>query len=323
MSRHILAIDLGTTYSSMATLDPVGGRAVVLRNAEDEEKTPSVVYFGADGTMVGTPAEHMLEDEEESRAVFMAPKRYLSDSDFLLALPDGRMVTAVDAVTAILTKLREDAEALHFGGPVGPVVLTCPASFGPSARDALREAAARAGLGDVRLVDEPVAAALAGLRDSQGQLGQSVLAYDLGGGTFDAAVLRRDGNGYRLAAEPGGLEWCGGNDFDRAIYDWFDTAALSECGQSFDRAAGGIDLSLLRACRRAKETLSARPTVLLRGLLAGQQYKQSLDQMVLEELIGRRIEQTVGLSVDLVQTARRRGHAVDSVLLVGGSSRIP
>ncbi|SNT09228.1 MULTISPECIES: right-handed parallel beta-helix repeat-containing protein [unclassified Azospirillum] len=324
MPPRILGIDFGTTYSSMAMLDAESGRAVVLRNQEGEEKTPSIVCFGEDGTVaVGAPAWDLLDDDEAAWGwAFLTPKRHLGDVDFVRGLPDGRVVTAVDATAAILRKLREDAEAGDLGGPADTVVLTCPASFGPTARDGLREAAALAGLGDVRLLEEPVAAGLAGLRDQGGRLGETILVYDLGGGTFDVAVLRRDGSGYRLGGEPRGMERCGGEDFDQAIYDWFDGLAQAERGQSFD-GEDGLNPTMLKACRRAKEMLSTKTDVPLRGFLDGKRFEKPLSRCQLEELIGEQIAATVRLSQDVAEAAERRGHAVDSVLLIGGSSRIP
>ncbi|SNT09252.1 MULTISPECIES: SUMF1/EgtB/PvdO family nonheme iron enzyme [unclassified Azospirillum] len=324
MSQRILGIDFGTTYSSMAMLDAESGRAVVLRNQEGEEKTPSIVCFGEDGTeAVGTSALDLLEDEAAWGWAFLTPKRHLGDVDFVRGLPDGRVVTAVDATAAILRKLREDAEVGDLGGPADTVVLTCPASFGPTARDALREAAALAGLGDVRLLEEPVAAGLAGLRDQGARLGETILVYDLGGGTFDVAVLRRDGSGHRLVGEPRGIERCGGEDFDRAIYDWFDGLVLAERGQSFDSEDGLLNPPILRACRLAKEMLSKKAEVPLRGILDRKRYERSLSRGQLEELIGEKIAATVRLSQDVAAAAAHRGHAVESVLLIGGSSRIP
>ncbi|SNT09449.1 MULTISPECIES: Hsp70 family protein [unclassified Azospirillum] len=323
MSQRILGIDFGTTYSSMAMLDGDSGRAVVLRNLEGEEKTPSIVCFGEDGTeAVGTPAVDLLEDEAAWAWAFPTPKRYLGNADFVRGLPDGRRVSAVDATAAILRKLRHDAEVGDLGGPADRVVLTCPASFGPTARDALRAAAALAGFGDVRLLEEPVAAGLAGLRDQGSRLGETVLVYDLGGGTFDVAVLRRDGNSHRLVGEPRGIEYCGGEDFDRAIYDWFDGLAQAERGQSFD-GEDGLNPHILKASRRAKEMLSTKVEVPLRGFLDGKRFEQKLTRSQLEELIGEKIAATVRLSQNVAEAAERRGHAVESVLLIGGSSRIP
>ncbi|MFD2716990.1 SUMF1/EgtB/PvdO family nonheme iron enzyme, partial [Tistrella mobilis] len=146
---------------------------------------------------------------------------------------------------------------------------------------------------------------------------------DLGGGTFDAAVLRRVEDGYRVVVAPRGLDRCGGEDFDRSVYRWFDGAAREEHGRSFDASDGSFNSPVLRACRMAKEALSSKPKVTLRGVLAGQRHKQDLDQATLEGLIDERIAATVRLSKDLADAADRRGHAIEHVLLIGGSSRIP
>ncbi len=128
MSSATLGIDFGTTTSSMAWFNPKTGQAEAIRNAEGEEKTPSVVYFGERETLVGSPAEQMLDDEAERERVVLSVKRGLINSP-TLALPGRRRVKAVEVVAAILGKLRHDAEELHFHTPVTRAVVTHPAAF--------------------------------------------------------------------------------------------------------------------------------------------------------------------------------------------------
>ncbi len=155
-----LGIDFGTSKSTMAWFNPRTGQAEIIKNAEGEEKTPSVVYFGPDGVLVGTPAENRLEDEEERRRVVVSVKRFIAGS-MQIALPGRRPITPLDVAVEILSKLTRDAETGHFKQSVERVVLTCPAAFSEAERDVLADAAIRSGFHTVQLLEEPVAAALA------------------------------------------------------------------------------------------------------------------------------------------------------------------
>jgi formylglycine-generating enzyme required for sulfatase activity len=319
MSTTTIGIDFGTTTSSMAWVDPGTGKAEILKNAEGEEKTPSVVYFGAELVLVGTPAEQMLEDPQEGRRVVVSVKRELISAP-TLALP-GRRVKAVEVAAAVFAKLKRDAEELHFQEPVTRAVITCPASFDVMEREAIEAAARLAGFAEVRTLEEPVAAALAYSRAGLG-VGRHVLVYDLGGGTFDLALLREEAGGFALALEPKGLRRCGGDDFDQALYDYCDEEAERQWGVPLN--SQGRDLRFLRDCRRRKENLSAQDKVLFSSLVGeGRLFRHSLTRELFEGLIGSRIDTTMRLTGDLVHAAEVQGFPVETVVLIGGSSRIP
>ncbi len=319
MSAPTIGIDFGTTTSSMAWVDPGTGKAEVLKNAEGEEKTPSVVWFGADAVLVGTPAEQMLDDEDERPRVVTSIKRELVNAP-TLALP-GRRVKAVQVAAEVLAKLRRDAEELHFQEPVTQAVVTCPAAFDALEREEIERAARLAGFTEVRLLTEPVAAALAYRRAGLG-VGRHVLVYDLGGGTFDLALLREEAGGFELAMEPRGLRRCGGDDFDEALYDYFDEEAERQWGEPLNRQ--GRDLHFLRDCRKRKENLTAHDKVpFSRPVGEGRVLKHTLTREQFEDLIASRIDATVRLTGELVRTAEAQGFPVETVVLIGGSSRIP
>jgi actin-like ATPase involved in cell morphogenesis len=319
MSQATIGIDFSTTFSSMAWFNPKTGQAEVLKNAEGEEKTPSVVYFGERATLVGTPAEQMLEDEQERRRVVVSVKRELVHAP-TLALP-GRRVKALEVAAEVLKKLKRDAEELHFHEAVSRAVVTCPAAFDYLEREEIERAARRAGFEEVRLLEEPVAAALAYSREGL-KVGRYVLVYDLGGGTFDLALLREAGGGFELALEPKGLRRCGGDDFDEALYDYCEEEAQRQWGQALN--GEGRDLRFLRECRKRKESLSAHDQVLFSSLVGeGRVFKHTLTREVFEELIGGRVETTVRLTGELVRTAKGQDYRVETVVLIGGSSRIP
>jgi formylglycine-generating enzyme required for sulfatase activity len=319
MSTPTIGIDFGTTTSSMAWVDPGTGKAEMLKNAEGEEKTPSVVYFGAEGVLVGTPAEQMLDDPQEGRRVVASVKRELTNAP-TLALP-GRRVKAVEVAAAVFAKLKRDAEELHFQEPVTRAVITCPASFDVMEREAIEAAARLAGFAEVRTLEEPVAAAIAYSRAGLG-VGRHVLVYDLGGGTFDLALLREEAGGFALALEPKGLRRCGGDDFDQALYDYCDEEAERQWGHPL--CESGRDLRFLRDCRRRKENLSAQDKVLFSSLVGeGRLFRHSLTRELFEGLISSRIDTTVRLTGELVRAAEAQGFPVETVVLIGGSSRIP
>ncbi len=312
-----VGIDFGTTNSAMAWCDE-RGESHVLRNAEGEEKTPSAVYFGASEVVVGTPALKLVDNPEESGRVVLSCKRYLR-SNAVWALP-GRRVAMVDAAAAVLAKLKRDAEELHFHAPVRRAVVTCPAAFGELERERIEQAARQAGFAEVQLLEEPVAAALAYARQGV-RVGQHVLVYDLGGGTFDLAVLLREGdNGFRLALEPRGLATCGGDDFDRALYDHLDERLRAAWSTP---SAKEFNLNWFLRCRECKESLSHLSSSQFSAYVEGKLFKERVERSTFERLIHDRLEQTVRLTQELMAEAARRGHPVDTVVLIGGSARVP
>jgi tetratricopeptide (TPR) repeat protein len=316
-----IGIDFGTCNSSAAWFNPRTGQAEVLVNAEGEEKTPSVVYFGPNETVVGRHAEERLESPERRKRVLTAVKRDLAKPRVWLL--GDRRVTPVEAATLILAKLKRDAEETHFHDPVERTVITCPAVFDEAEKDKIREAAVLAGFREVELLEEPVAAAVAYSQAGM-KVGHYVLVYDLGGGTFDLALLvREDGEeSYRLAMAPRG-ERIGGEDFDRAIYDYFEARIQKQMAQPV--CPDGVDLHLLRLCRRFKENLtSSQEPAPLSWFWPGKgRLELHLTRDRLESLIEKPVERTMLLTRSIQEDAGAAGYRVESVILIGGSSRIP
>ena len=308
----------------MAWFNPRTGQAEILLNAEGEQQTPSIAYYGEKLTLVGTPAEYMLEDPEERKRVILSVKRELAQTPFL-PLP-GRRVRPVEVAAAILAKLKRDAEELHFHQPVDRALITCPAAFDPLQRDEIAAAAKQAGFGEVALLEEPVAAAMAFAQAGM-RVGRHVLVYDLGGGTFDLALLIQEDDGsFRVGLEPKGLARCGGDDFDRALYYHFDDVAVTQLGRTIGEG-GAIDPQLLRLCRQRKENLSSTErsnfSSYLQSDLGAIPFQHQIERTTLEELIGRYVDTTVSLTKELVGQAAAEGYPVDTVVLIGGSSRVP
>ncbi len=234
-----------------------------------------------------------------------------------------RLVTPLVAAAEILGKIKRDAEKRQFHEPVTRTVITCPATFDELQKDKLGEAARLAGFREVELLAEPVAAALAYASDGM-NVGRHVLVYDLGGGTFDLALLAReeDEDGFRVAMDPAG-DRIGGEDFDRAIYDHFEAIIRKKFDQPI--STDGRDLHLLRQCRKLKETLTSieEPAPLIWRWPRKGQLELKLTRSSFESLVNAHVERTVRLTQTVQEFAARDGYPLDSVILIGGASRTP
>jgi hypothetical protein len=323
----VLAIDFGTSYTTVAIAE--GGR-VELIDVDGVRAVPSGVWLDPDGALVvGMSAERQarLAPERWERA----PKRFLGEVAPLLL--GGRRIAVVDAVAAVLRHAA--AEAIRRQGhPPDEVRLTYPARWGERRRGALEAAAGLAGLGvpvvaaPPRLVPEPVAAALYFADRGQLPAGAQAAVYDLGGGTFDTAVLAADGQGYTVRAL-GGLDGVGGESFDALLYahvggqlaarDETVWKSLQHPPDARWRRAGE---DLYREVRRAKEDLSKYPSVTLdTESLVGVPMQLTRDE--LETVLRPRIEATARELADTISRSGQRPSDLAAVYLAGGSSRIP
>ncbi len=321
-SPPFIGIDFGTCNSSVAWFNPQIAHAELLLNAEGEDKTPSVVYFGSTEVLVGRHAEAGFENREARKRVLSAVKRELARPRVWKF--GERLVTPVQAAAEILKKLKRDAEEGQFHEAVERAVVTCPAAFDEAEKDKLREAAALAGFQEVELLEEPVAAAIAYFHAGI-PVGRYVLVYDLGGGTFDLALLvREEGDEtYRLAMEPRG-ERIGGEDFDQALYDYFDARIQQQYNCTV--SAAGLDLSFLRQCRKCKESLSASEEIYpftWRLPDSARQLELKISRAKFEGLIEGHVGRTIELTRSVRQEADAAGFNVETVILIGGSSRVP
>ena len=334
MSDHFIGIDFGTSNSSVAWYDPRSGQADVILNAEGEAKTPSLVYFGGGETLIGKPVDELIEDaaadQEQRGDIFqrtqISIKRRLVNPKRIF-LPGGRIVTPVEVAAEILKKLKHDVEEGHFHEEVRRAVITCPAEYDSVKRGVIKQAGLVAGFDEVELLEEPVAGALAYARAGL-NVGSHVLVYDLGGGTFDLAVLNNeDDETFRVAMQPKGMERCGGDDFDLALYRYCDKIVQRELGRPILPASGDIDLKFLRLCRRRKENLSWREKGEFSSLLSSNngatRFRHDIDRGTFERLIDEYIADTVRLTEEIIEQANAEGHELDSVVLIGGSSRVP
>ncbi|MBV9453387.1 MAG: Hsp70 family protein [Rubrobacter sp.] len=334
MSEQVpsIGIDFGTTNSSMAWYDSRTGSAEIILNAEGQTRTPSLVYFGENETLVGELVESLIKEastdkvrrDEVFRRVIKSIKRNLLTPP-RIALPGGRFVRPADVVAEILKKLKRDAEDGHFHEEVGQAIITYPAEFNRLQRQRIEEAGRLAGFGEVILLEEPVAGTLAYARSGL-NVGKHVLVYDLGGGKFDLAVLDNEDESFHVAMEPNGMERYGGDDFDHALYYYCDELAREKLGRSIS-LTGAVDLSFLRECRRRKESLTFQERIEFNDYLPSEDgpvlFEHEVERQTFEDLIEEYVETSARLTEEILKQAAVRGHEVDTVVLVGGSTRVP
>ncbi|MFI6154713.1 Hsp70 family protein [Kitasatospora sp. NPDC051170] len=316
----VYGIDLGTTYSCIACVDEVG-RPTVLRNLEDSDTTPSVVYFeSGDSTVVGQSAKDaaVLDPELVVRLV----KRDMGEP--VVREFHGRSVTPEEISARIVRKLADDAR-VSGGAEVRDVVITVPAYFGLAERDATRKAGTIAGLRVLDVVAEPIAAALDyGALDLGGSDRRSLLVYDLGGGTFDTTVLTLDGTDLKVLCTDGAKE-LGGADFDDRIVMHLVESFRAKYPDADDPLADQhSETQLRRDAEEAKKALSFRERYPVRVMHQGLVAEVELTRKVFEELTADLLDRTVEITRRTVDLARERGvERFDEVLLVGGSTKMP
>ena len=313
-----LGVDLGTTFTAAAIYRD--GRTTVVSLGDHADLIPSVVFVGDDGTtLTGDAAERRALTEPER--VAREFKRRLGDpTPFIL----GGSPYSAEALTAMLLRSVLDGVGRLEGGPPDLVTVTHPATWGPYRMELLGQALRRAGLEDAKTLPEPEAAAI--YYASKGSVGeQAVFAvYDLGGGTFDATVLRRRGAEFSILGKPDGIDQLGGSDFDEAVVAHVRRslgAALE--AQVDDSAMLTVLAELRRRCVEAKEALSTDTAVVIPVLLPTVQRQIRLTRAELEEMIRPPIGETIACLRRALVSAEVEPDQLSAVLLVGGSSRTP
>ncbi len=315
----IIGIDLGTTNSCVAVME--GGNAVVIPNSEGARTTPSVVAFSKTGErLVGQVAKRQAVTNPEKTVISI--KRHMG-SDHKIDI-DGKSYTPQEISAMILQKLKADAES-YLGETVTEAVITVPAYFTDSQRQATKDAGQIAGLTVKRIINEPTAAALSYGVDKEDD--QKVMVYDLGGGTFDVSIIEM-GDGVTEVLATAGNNHLGGDDFDQRIINWMV--------EEFKKAEG-IDLStdkmaaqrLKEAAEKAKIELSSTPTtqINLPFITADATGPKHLDltltQAKFNELTSDLVQSTMGPVKQALSDSGLSASELDKVLMVGGSSRIP
>jgi len=332
MSR-IVGIDLGTTNSLVAYVE--GGVPKVIRDVEGRALLPSIVGYTPDGILVGEPARRQLV-RNPARTIYSVkrfmgrgyddikdelchcPFEFLASADVVRIKVGDSAVTPPEVSAHVLRALKQRAEAF-FGEPLEQAVITVPAYFNDSQRQATKDAGRIAGLDVLRIVNEPTAASLAyGLQ----KLAQGTIAvYDLGGGTFDISILSVKDGVFEVLATNGNTH-LGGDDFDRVLVEWL----LADI-----RETHGVDLSqdpearqeLRLGAEAAKCRLSFEDRTLLTIPFEGFTYHRELTRAEVEKLIGPLVEATLGPCRMALKDAGLTPDRIDEVVLVGGSTRVP
>src|SRR3989449_5270094 len=336
-----IGIDLGTTNSCMSTLE--GGEPTVIPNAEGGRTTPSVVAFTKDGQrLVGAPARRQQVTNPENTVFsvkrFMG-RKYDEVTEEMTIVPykvvkgpnddvrieaGGKQWAPPEISAMILQKLKADAEA-YLGETVTDAVVTVPAYFNNAQREATKDAGKIAGLNVVRIINEPTAASLAYGLDKESD--QTILVWDLGGGTFDVSILEL-GEGVFEVKATNGDNHLGGDNFDKAIVDWMVSEFKKD--QGIDLAADKMALQrLYEAAEKAKIELSSTMTtqINLPFITATQEGPKHLDLQLtrakLNELTADLLARTVEPTKQALADAGLKPSAIDHVVLVGGMTRMP
>ncbi|MFC7533933.1 Hsp70 family protein [Actinoplanes sp. GCM10030250] len=318
-AEYGLGIDLGTTHTAAAVR--TGGRAESVRLGTRRMEIPSAVFVKDDGELLfGEAAERRGQDEPGRLAREF--KRRLGDPVPILA---GGVPFSAHALTAKLLRHVLDTVARQQDGPPAEVTLTYPAHWGPYKREQLDQAIRLADTGPVRLLSEPEAVAQRHAAAGRIEPGATVVVYDLGGGTLDVAVLRRDGDRFTLLGTPEGVDQLGGADFDEAV--------LAHILGTLDGGRESVDpddpetapalARLRRDCVEAKESLSFDSEVTVPIALPGRYTRVRLHRSEFEAMITPSVRDTVDATRRALRSAGVEPAELSAVLLAGGSSRIP
>lgn len=315
----VIGIDLGTTNSCVAVME--GGEAVVIPNPEGNRTTPSVVGFKKDGERIVGEAAKRQAITNPDRTI-SSIKRHMGTTH--KEVIDGKDYSAQEISAIILQKLKADAEA-YLGQTVTQAVITVPAYFNDSQRQATKDAGKIAGLEVLRIVNEPTAAALAyGLEKTEDH---TILVYDLGGGTFDVSILEL-GDGFFEVKATSGDNRLGGDDFDQVIIDYLVSEFKKEQGVDLSKDKAAVQ-RLKDAAEKAKKELSGMVTSTISlpfiTMVDGvpQHLEMNLTRAKFEELSAALVERTLGPTRQALSDAGMSPSDIDKVVLVGGSTRIP
>jgi molecular chaperone DnaK len=319
--KRVYGIDLGTTYSAIAYVDE-HGKPVIVPNQESERITPSVVLFDGENVIVGNTAKESAK--VEPNRVVSRVKQHMGDPNFVFE-HDGQVYSAEDISSFVLRKVVGDAEiALGLGedDKITDVVITCPAYFGTEEREATANAGRLAGLNVRAILNEPTAAAIAyGLEQADDQ---TVLVYDLGGGTFDITMIEIKDRLIRVICT-GGDHRLGGGDWDDVIVNYLAEQFREQTGTESDpRDDPEVLNDLSLQAERGKKTLTQRDKAPFRVTHSGQQARVELERPKFEEVVRHLLDRTIALTHEMLADAKAKGYSkFDKIILVGGATRMP
>lgn len=318
-SNKVYGIDLGTTYSCIAYVDE-HGKATVVPNADNQLTTPSVLYFESEqNIVVGETAKEVAEVHPDQ--VVSMVKRVMGDGQWTAEFY-GHSYTPQEISSHILRKVVEDAQA-NTAHDIKDVVITVPAYFGLNQKEATKQAGELAGLNVLYVIPEPTAAAIAyGMEQGEAQ---TILVYDLGGGTFDITVIEVNDGAITVICT-GGDHQLGGKDWDEALASYFAQCFADETGVDMDELSEDKETwqELLNSAEKCKKALSTRESIMEKISHDGDKVKVELTREKFAEITHGLLERTFSLTEQLLETAKDKGHSnIDQLLLVGGSSYMP
>ncbi|MCY4481804.1 MAG: molecular chaperone DnaK [Spirochaetaceae bacterium] len=336
----IIGIDLGTTNSCVAVME--GSDPIVVQNSEGQRTTPSIVAFTDKGRLVGQPAKNQVVTNPENtiysikrfvgrrfaevpEEIKMVPYQVVDSGNDVRVVAQGKNYSPPEISAAVLQKMKETAER-YLGDTVTEAVITVPAYFNDSQRQATKDAGKIAGLEVKRIVNEPTAAALAYGLNKEGKE-ERIAVYDLGGGTFDISILEL-GDGVFEVKSTNGDTHLGGDNFDQRVIDWLIDKFKNEYG--IDLSQDRMALQRLKeAAEKAKIELSGTETTeinlpFITADQSGPKHLQySLARSTFEQMIGDLIDATADPCRQAMKDAGVDPGEIDQVVLVGGSTRIP
>jgi molecular chaperone DnaK (HSP70) len=319
--KRVYGIDLGTTYSAIAYVDE-HGKPVIVPNRESERITPSVVLFDGDNIIVGNTAKESAKIEPDR--VVSRVKQHMGDPHYVFE-NEGKAYGAEDVSSFVLRKIVGDAAnalGLADDEPITDVVITVPAYFGTSEREATANAGKLAGLNVRAVLNEPTAAAIAyGLEQGEDQ---TVLVFDLGGGTFDVTMIEIKDRLIRVICT-GGDHRLGGTLWDEAIVIFLSDQFKAETGLEDDPMDDAEVLNdLFLQAERGKKTLTQREKAPFRVTHVGQSVRVELEREKFEEITRHLLDRTLELTREMLADAKAKGtEKFDKIILVGGSTRMP
>ncbi len=315
MGKYV-GIDLGTTFSVVSYID-AKGNPVLIENDQGGYTTPSVVLFNGDEILVGAAAKEQSTRNPQNYESFV--KRHMAERDYKFTTKEGESYNPEEVSSLILKKLKKNAED-KLGEPVDGAVITVPAYFGDSHRQATKDAAKLAGIKVLDIINEPTAAAIAFGVSKEIDKVQHVMIYDFGGGTFDTSVLEIDSDNIRVIATNGDHN-LGGYDIDKALVEY--VCGKAEQKKLDIRSNKKAMQKLWLAAEKAKITLSASKSAQIYLEFGDNEFLLDITREEFEELIDGTLDITMSIVQQTLDDVNLDYSNMDKILLVGGTTRIP
>ncbi|MCI5902953.1 MAG: Hsp70 family protein [Blautia sp.] len=315
MSKYI-GIDLGTTFSCMAYINDCG-QAEMIPNSEGENITPSVVLFDGESTIVGKEAKAQSFFDPGNYEQFV--KRHMGERDYFFTAENGERYSPEAISAIVLSKMKADAER-YLGDTVAGAVITVPAYFNEAQRKATMDAGKIAGLEVIAIINEPTAAALSFGISRGTDKSQTIMVYDLGGGTFDVTIMRFDSNEITVLGTAGDRK-LGGYDFDNKIIEAVVQAAREKGLEIEKDLTARQDLQL--KAEEAKKSLSSKDKTNIVLNVSGKPFKYTLTREEFTDMVEPLLYKTIGSMENACDEAGVEYADLDKILLVGGSTRMP